>query len=132
VHHARCTGLRKFRRGQSRSDWVWVRRHRVSEKAGPTALNGHIPARLNTLYKLGDKAGEIYRLAHVTMLQAIGGGKVQGPEGMLRVGWVTPDVGTVVRIRQIEGMAHLIPLEPNESWLVNNRIDLETWNTMYD
>jgi len=51
---------------------------------------------------------------------------------MLRVGWLTPDVGTVVRIGQIEGMAHLILLEPNESWLVNNRIDLETWNTMYD
>jgi len=115
VHNARCTGLRKFRRGQSRSDWVWVRRHWASEKAGPTALNGHIPARLNALYKLGDKAGEIYRLAYVTMLQAIGESKVQGPEGMLHIGWPTPDMDTVVRIGQIEGMAHLIPLESNES-----------------
>jgi len=91
-----------------------------------------MPARLNAFYKLGDKAGKIYRLAYVTILQAIGGGKVQGPEGMLCVGWPTPDMGTVVRIGQIEGMAHLIPLESNESWLVNNRIDLETWNTMYN
>ena len=45
---------------------------------------------------------------------------------MLCVGWPTSDVGTVVRIGQIEGIAHLIPLEPNKSWLVNNRIDLET------
>jgi len=67
VHHARCTGLRECRRGQSQSDWVWVRRLQASEKAGPTALNGHMLARLNVLYKLGDKAGEIYRLAHVTM-----------------------------------------------------------------
>jgi len=66
------------------------------------------------------------------MLQAIGGGKVQGLEGILRVGWPTLDIGTVVRIGQLEGIAHLIPLEPNESWLVNNRIDLEIWNTMYD
>jgi len=132
VHYARYIELRKFKRGQSQSDWVWVRRHRVSENAGPTALNRHMPARLDALYKLADKAGEIYRLAHVTMLQAIGEGKVQGLEWMLRVGWPTPDVGTVVRIGQIEGMAHLIPLEPNKSWLVNNRIDLETWNTMYD
>jgi len=66
------------------------------------------------------------------MLQARGGGKVQELEGMLHVGWPTPDVGTVVRIGQIQCMAHLIPLEPNESWLVNNRMDLETWNTIYD
>ena len=132
VYHARCTGLRKFRREQSWSDWVWVRKHQASEKAGPTVLNRHMPARLNALYKLGDKAVEIYRLAHVMMLQAIGGGKVEGPEGMLRVGWPTSDVGTVLRIGEIEGMVHLIPLEPNESWLVHNRIDLETWNMMYD
>jgi len=84
-----------------------------------------MPTRLNALYKLEDKAGEVYRLAHITMLQAIGGGKVQGPEGILHVSWPTLDVGTVVRIGQIEGIAYLIPLEPNESWLVKNRIDLE-------
>jgi len=38
----------------------------------------------------------------------------------------------VVGIAKIEGIAHLIPMEPRESWLVNNRIDLETWNLVYD
>ena len=76
VHHARCTELRKFSRRQSWSDWVWVRRYRAWEKAGPTALNRHMPARLNALYNLGDKAGEIYQLAHLTMLQAMGEDKV--------------------------------------------------------
>ena len=32
VHYARCTGLNMFR-GQKRSDWVWVRRHRASDVA---------------------------------------------------------------------------------------------------
>jgi len=64
--------------------------------------------------------------------QCIGGTVVQGVEGMLRVGWPPKEEGKVVKIAQIEGMAHLIPLEPGESWLVNNRIDLETWNTIYD
>jgi len=34
----------------------------------------------------------------------------------------------VIRIADIEGMAHLIPLEKNRVWLVNNRIDFNTWN----
>jgi hypothetical protein len=51
---------------------------------------------------------------------------------MLRVGFPPMAEGMVVPIAKIEGMAHLIPLEPGESWLVNNRVDLETWNTIYD
>jgi len=51
---------------------------------------------------------------------------------MLRVGFPATIEGMVVSIAKIKGMAHLIPLEPGESWLANNRIDLETWNTIYD
>ena len=90
-----------------------------------------MPARLNALFKLEEK-GTIYRLAHVRMLQCIGGSTLQGTEGMLRVGWGTTNDSAVVKIAQIDGMAHLIPLQPDASWLVNNRIDLETWNTMYN
>ena len=68
----------------------------------------------------------------MTMLQCVGGTSLQGAEGMLRVGWPTRNNSVVVKIAQIEGMAHLIPLEPGTSWLGNNRIDLETWNTMYN
>ena len=62
----------------------------------------------------------------MTRVQYIGGTAGQGVEGMLRVRFQRKDEGEVVMIAQIEGMAHLIPLEPGESWLVNNRIDLET------
>ena len=67
----------------------------------------------------------VYRMAHVTLLQCIGGHTVQGMEGMLRVGLST-STGVVVLISKIEGIAHLILLEPERSWLVNNCIDLET------
>jgi len=57
---------------------------------------------------------------------------VLGAEGMLSVGWGTREESVVVSIAKIEDMAQLIPLDPGETWLVNNRIDLETWDSLYD
>ena len=37
----------------------------------------------------------------------------------------------IIRVKDIEGLAHLIPLEAVRVWLVNNRIDLTTWNELY-
>ena len=37
----------------------------------------------------------------------------------------------IIRVKDIEGLAHLIPLEVGRVWLVNNRIDLTTWNELY-
>ena len=37
----------------------------------------------------------------------------------------------VVRIADIAGMAHVIPLKKRKLWLVNTRIDLITWNDLY-
>jgi len=74
----------------------------------------------------------VYRLANVSLLQCISGNAVQGAEGMLRVGCSTREESMVVPIAKVEGMAHLIPLELGKSWLVNNRIDLETCDALYD
>ena len=131
LHHARCTGLGEFR-GQKRSDWIWVRRHAASDQGQQGSLDGRRVAKLNALFKLKSRDGIVYRLAHVTLLQCIGGTSLQGVEGMLRVAFPATAEGMVISIAKIEGMAHLIPLEPGESWLVNNRIDLETWNAIYD
>ena len=65
----------------------------------------------------------MYRLAHVTLLQCRSS-MVQGVEGMVQVGMPSRGGGVVERIANLEGMVHLIPLEPGDSWLVNNRIDL--------
>jgi len=87
---------------------------------------------LNALFKLTSKVGSIYRLAHVTLLQTVGGGTVQVAEGMLVVSLLMAAEGLVVPMVKIEGIAHSILLELGEGWLVNNRIDLETWNTICD
>ena len=38
----------------------------------------------------------------------------------------------VVWIGNIEGAVHLVPLEPNQRWVVNNRVDYHVWNEMND
>ena len=68
-----------------------------------------MPARLNALYKIREM-GRIYRLAHVKMLQCVGGTSLQGAEGMLCVGWPTRNDSVLLKIAQIEGRADLIPL----------------------
>ena len=42
---------------------------------------------------------------------------------------------TIVNIKQILGMAHLVPesaARDNKHWYVNNRIDLEAFNRVYE
>ena len=38
----------------------------------------------------------------------------------------------IIRIGDIEGMAYMIALETDRMWLVNNRIDFNTWNELYE
>ena len=49
---------------------------------------------------------------------------------MSRVG--CPMTNHVIRITDIEAMAHLIAIEPDQLWLVNNPIDQQTWNEIHD
>jgi len=100
-------------------------------KNRPGRLKGCIVARLNALFKLGFKE-KGNRLAHMTMLQCIGKAAAQGVEEMVRVGWPMVEQSLGVSIAQVEGIAHLIPLDPGESWLVNNRIDFQSWKNIYD
>jgi hypothetical protein len=108
-----------------------VRRRKASDTRIEGALDGRIPAKLNALFKLRDLDARItYRLAHITILSVVGSPTPDGPEGMVRVG--TPTKNFVVSIQHIEGMAHLVPINPDELYLVNNRIDLHTWNDIHD
>ena len=59
-------------------------------------------------------------------LVSINSTTIRSLEGMLHFGWSPKKEGEVVKIAQIEGMAHLIILEPEESWLINHMRDLET------
>ena len=94
-------------------------------------LNGRVPGRSYELFKLTSK-GIVYRLVYVTLLNYVRGTVLQGTEGMLHIGFTTREAGVGILITKIEWITYLILLEPEESWLVNNRINIETWNMLYD
>ena len=130
-NHVRCTGLKCFREGEKRNDWAWIRRHPRVDGVQPGLLNVCIPCQFNKLFKL-NKMGIIYRLAHMSPLVSMNSTAIQSIEAILHVGWLYKKEGQVVRIAHMEGIPHLILLEPEESWLIHNRIYLESWNTIYD
>ena len=87
---------------------------------------------LNALFTIhgGDK---LYKLAHITLLEWVGNAIPHGPEGMSYV--ESPPMGQgeiVVWIRNIEGVVNLVPLEPDQRWVVNNRVDYHVRNAMND
>ena len=129
VHHMRATGQERFRNQTERSDWVWVR-HSLNPRAKGT-INRRVPARLNAIFKLQNKY-QVWRLAHVTFLTPMNGNlDVQGSEQMSRVRMPSDSSrsGHVVRISDILGMIHLIPVD-QYIFFVNDRIDLTTWNDL--
>ena len=67
----------------------------------------------------------------MTLLNWVGGTALQGAEGMLCVQFTTRGAGVIIPFAKIEVIAHLISLEPEESWLVNNCIYIEIWNMLY-
>ena len=131
IHMIRCTEPELFRKQERRHDWVFVRRKKATNDKIPGSLDSKVPARLNAIFKLRDpRVNSTYRLAHITLLKVIGSQTPDGPEGMPRVG--NPTKNHVIQITDIEGMAHLIPIEPDNLYLVNNRIDHHTWNDIHD
>ena len=99
----------------------------MSNNAGTHTINERFAGRLNALFKLRSRQ-TVYRLTYLILLQVLGGATVQGVERMLHVGWPTNIDGIVVRIAAIKRTVHLIPLEAEKRWLVNDRIDMESWN----
>ena len=86
---------------------------------------------MNAPFKFQDiRAKTTYRLAHVSVLSVVGFPTPCGPEGMVRVG--TSNKNLVMCIADIEGMAYLVPIEPDKLYLLNNRIDINTWNDIHD
>ena len=130
IHRARCTESLDFRNQGSRNDWVWVQAG-AEEMYG--ALRGRLPVKRLALFKIRNPTCDstVRRLASVQMLSPANSGRV-------------PDVHDLVTMQQREdarefkivdiwtilGRAHLIP-EADRRWLVNNRIDLRTFNEIY-
>ena len=130
IHRARCTGALDFRNQGSRNDWVWVQ---AGDEEMYGALRGHLPAKLLALFKIQNPTcdGTVWRLVSVQMLSPVNSGSVSDVHGLVTVQqredareFTIVDVGTIL------GLAHLIP-EADRRWLVNNRIDLRTFNEIY-
>jgi hypothetical protein len=136
VHKIRCTRDIGFRKRPSRKDWVWVW---TGDESRYGALCGRILARVGCLLKLQDiEKDKTYRLALVRVVTVENGGYLQGPEGLVRVSLMTQNNTSknalAINIRSITGMAHLVPEvvgTEKTKYIVNNRIDLKTFNEVY-
>ena len=122
IYKVRCTGPDLFRKKEQGYDWVFVRRQASSPNKIPGSQDGRVPAQLNPLFKLQDPtADHKYHLAHISLQKMRGSQIPDGPERMSRVG--CPITNHIIRITDIEGIAYLIALQPDQLWLVNNQID---------
>jgi len=131
-HNLRCTGAESFHGMAARNDPVWVNVGEGITKTGD--LGGRLPGFLWGLIRLKGGNKRLHRIAVVEVLWPVNGGNADPFDTLVRVQrrayksaigglWVT-------EIRSITGMAHLVPYGENR-WLVNNRIDLKTWNDVY-
>ena len=123
-----------FRGDDPRNDWVWVE---VGEGLGATGKpQGRLPGQLRGLFKLCDPGNMLvsHRLAVVELLWPVNGGIADPYDTLIRVRkrfYKNPaKVFMTVNIRSVLGMAHLVEYGEGK-WLVNNRIDLKTWNEIY-
>ena len=98
------------------------------------ALRGHVLAKLLALFKIWNLTcdGTVRRLGSTQVLSPVNSGRASDIHGLVTVQqredareFTIVDVGTIL------GLAHLIP-EADRRWLVNNRIDLRTFNEIYE
>jgi len=131
IHRARCTGTKAFRNGGARNDWVWVK---TGEEESYGDLPGRAVARLLELFKIRNilsEAAGVYRLPLVGLLDPINGGRFHLASGHIPVG--KRSTGRDMRIvgtGAVIGQAHVIP-SGERQWIVNHRIDLQTFNDIY-
>ena len=110
---------------------MWERcRRRAKEANG--ALDGKIVGSLEGLFRVWDHVKRKHEVARVSLLSVRGSSKPCGKEGMVHIECRSARRRIhIVRIADIEGMAYLIGVKQDSVWLVNNRIDLNTWNEVY-
>jgi len=94
---------------------------------------GRVVGFLNALFTLQGMNRESLKLAHVTLLNWAGNPTPHGPEGISRVkGYAGEGGQSIVWLSAIERAVHLIPVEPERNWIVNNHVDYHVWNEMND
>jgi len=94
-------------------------------------LDGRIVGSLKELFRVRNHVNREHEVGLVSSLSVRGSSKPGREEGMVRM--EHGNAGrrlNVVRIADVEGMAHLIDVKQDSAWLVNNRMDLNTWNEL--
>ena len=98
-----------------------------------SALRGRLAAKLVALFKIRDYRSEnsVRRLTRIQFMSAVNSGCLSDVHGLVTV-QIKEDasVFTVVNTGTILGLAYLIP-EVERLWIVNNRIDLSSFNQVY-
>ena len=115
---------------------MWVNINNINLRFGSLrgripSFNECLPGFLNALFTVRQADRQLYKLVHVSLLQVSGDPTPHRPEGMCGVEEITYG-GIVMPLSLLEGPALLIPLEPTQKWIVNNRMDYNAWNTMHD
>jgi hypothetical protein len=108
-------------------------RRRARCEEGNSKLDGRTVGKLQGLFRVWDGMQSVHEVALVRLLRVKGSRRPHSEKGMIRMEWIDGERGVhFVRISDMEGMAHLIPLDEGKVWLVNNRIDFNTWNELYE
>jgi len=133
MHHLRWTGGKEFRKtGDAHPDWAWVQQRARCEE-GNSKLNGRTVVKLQELFRVSDGMQNVHEVAFVRLLRVKGSQRPHSEEEMIWMEWIDGKRGVhFIRISDMEGMAHLIPFEKDKVWLVNNRIDFNIWNELYE
>jgi len=131
IQLARCTCTKAFRNSSARKEWVCFQTG-GEERYGD--LRGQAVARLLALLKIRNvlsEAAGVYRLALVRVLDPIKGGRFHMASGHIRVGKrSTGRDMRIVGIGAVIGQRYVIP-SGERKWIVNHRIDLQTFNDIY-
>jgi len=111
---------------------VWVR-HREHSKEANGELNGKVVGTLERLFRVWYHVKREHEVALVSIPWVWGSSKPGREEGIFRIEHRSACRRLhIVWIADIEGIAHLIEVKQHSMCLVNNRIDLNIWNKLYD
>jgi hypothetical protein len=149
MHIISSSAKSAWRKGKPpRNDTVllWTGKNAESHFA---SSQGRIPGRVDCLFTMSDAIHD-NSLYHLVLVTTFVLGPIRQPEGMIIVEereirpWQggtrrrVPPTGIgsryIVPVRAIQGAAHLVPIEPgcrNTRWYLNNTVDLEIFNSIY-
>jgi hypothetical protein len=110
-----------------RSDWVWYMPSTNEDHYG--VLRGRLPSRALAFIKVRWQHLS-YRLVYVRRATALHNGQLHPWYNLPTVSYSDETEPEINTIRSLFGRACLIPVTSNR-WIVNTRIDLVTFNTIY-